>query len=477
MIPVVMSGGSGTRLWPLSRKQKPKQFLPLVNNHTMFENTLLRLNSVSDIEAPIVVCNEDHRFMVAEQLKDLDIDNSVIVLEPQGRNTAPAIASAAFTALKNTTDDTDPVLLVLAADHEILDVKVFHDAINDAEQAALSGALVTFGIVPDSAHTGYGYIKADKQNTSAISYPVKKFVEKPDAATAERDLTSGEYYWNSGMFMFKASVLISELEKYSPEIVAACKLAVNNAETDLDFIRLENASFATCPAESIDYALMEKTNKTEVVPLNSGWSDVGSWASLWQVSDKDDNNNVIKGDVITEDVYNTYIHSDSRLVTVIGLTDVVVVETDDAVMVVHKDKVQDIKLVATKLAELNREEVNNHRKECRPWGYYDSIDTGSRFQVKRIVVKPGEKLSVQMHHHRAEHWIVVSGTANVTKGEETFMVSENQSTYIPIGEVHALENPGTIPLEIIEVQSGSYLGEDDIVRFDDRYGRSESDAK
>ncbi|MCP4412940.1 MAG: mannose-1-phosphate guanylyltransferase/mannose-6-phosphate isomerase [Gammaproteobacteria bacterium] len=469
MIPVIMSGGCGTRLWPLSRKQKPKQFLPLVNNHTMFENTLLRLKGIANIEPPVVVCNEDHRFMVAEQLKQLGIENSTIALEPVGRNTAPAIAAAAFTALEKDPD-SDPLLLVLAADHEITQVPAFHTAIAEAKEVALSGALVTFGIVPDSAHTGYGYIKAEEGKTGT-AYKVEQFVEKPDQKTAEEYFSSGNYYWNSGMFMFKASVLLKELKQFSPDIIKACEAAVKKAETDMDFLRLHKESFIKSPSDSIDYALMEKTDKAKVVPLDAGWSDVGAWSSLWDISSKDNNNNVVKGDVITDSVQNSLIHSENKLVTVTGIDDVVVVETDDAVMIASKERSQDVKIIGDMLKQEGRDEINNHRKVYRPWGYYDSIDSGNRFQVKRIVVKPGEKLSVQMHHHRAEHWIVVSGTANVTKGDETFMVSENQSTYIPIGEVHALENPGTIPLEIIEVQSGSYLGEDDIVRFDDRYGR------
>ncbi|MCP3672940.1 MAG: mannose-1-phosphate guanylyltransferase/mannose-6-phosphate isomerase, partial [Gammaproteobacteria bacterium] len=374
----------------------------------------------------------------------------------------------------HSNDDSDPLLLVLAADHEITDLSAFHQAITHASQAALSGALVTFGIVPLSAHSGYGYIKANKENDADVSFPVDKFVEKPDLATAEKYVASGDYYWNSGMFMFKASVLLRELEKYSPEIIYACKAAVENANLDLDFLRLDKEAFAKNPSDSIDYALMEKTDKAMVVPLDAGWSDVGAWSSLWEISTKDEFNNVTKGDVITESVKNSYIHSENKLVSVIGLDDVVIVETDDAVMIAHKDRAQDVKVIADKLKAQNRDEINNHRKVYRPWGYYDSIDAGSRFQVKRIVVKPGEKLSVQMHHHRAEHWIVVSGTASVTNGEKTFLVSENQSTYIPIGEIHALENPGAIPLEMIEVQSGSYLGEDDIVRFGDRYGRINS---
>jgi len=475
MIPVVMSGGSGTRLWPLSRKQKPKQFLPLVNQHTMFENTLLRLKGIPTLKSPIVVCNTDHRFMVAEQLHELGIVDSQIVLEPIARNTAPAIAAAAFAAsLSDKSKHDDPILLVLPADHEITDVDEFHKAIAIAEKSALAGALVTFGIVPNSAHTGYGYIKANKSNLNENSFPISEFVEKPDQTTAEHYLESGDYFWNSGMFMFKASVLISELEKHSPEIIAACKTSVENALTDLDFLRLDTKSFTSSPADSIDYALMEKTDKAVVVPLDAGWSDVGAWTSLWELADKDKNNNVLTGDVIVESVTDSYVHSENKLVTLIGLDNVIVIETDDAVLIADKNKVQDIKLIVNKLIKQNRDEVNNHRKVYRPWGYYDSIDAGDRFQVKRIVVKPGEKLSVQMHHHRAEHWIVVSGTANVTKGEETFLVTENQSTYIAIGEIHALENPGAIPLEMIEVQSGSYLGEDDIVRFDDRYGRTDT---
>jgi mannose-1-phosphate guanylyltransferase len=471
MIPVVMSGGSGTRLWPLSRKQKPKQFLPLVNKHTMFENTLLRLEGIINLNSPIVVCNNEHRFMVAEQLAGLDIGGSQIALEPVGRNTAPAIAAAAFAALSK---HDDPVLLVLPADHEITDVAEFQKAIAIAEKSALEGALVTFGIVPDSAHTGYGYIKADKSNHGVSNFPIMKFVEKPNQSKAEEYVQSGDYFWNSGMFMFKASVLINELEKYSPEIVAACKASVENAVIDLDFLRLDSKSFTSSPADSIDYALMEKTDKAVVVPLDAGWSDVGAWTSLWELAEKDKNNNVLNGDVIVESVNNSYVHSENKLVSIIGLDNVIVIETDDAVLIADKNKVQDIKLIVNELKKQNRDEINNHRKVYRPWGYYDSIDAGDRFQVKRIVVTPGEKLSVQMHHHRAEHWIVVSGTAKVTKGENTFLVSENQSTYIAIGETHALENPGAIPLEMIEVQSGSYLGEDDIVRFDDRYGRSDT---
>jgi len=467
MIPVILSGGSGTRLWPLSRKQKPKQFLPLVDEHTLFENTLRRLEGIDGIQAPIVICNEDHRFMVAEQLLSLGIEGATITLEPVGRNTAPAIAVAALQALN---EDPDAVLTVLPADHQIEDTKAFHDAINLAIKSAENGYLVTFGILPVTAHTGYGYIKTGLSSDHG-AFQVEQFVEKPDHDTAKAYISSGDYSWNSGMFVFRADRYLEELNKSNPKIISACKSALEHSKIDLDFVRLDKEAFEASPSDSIDYAVMEKTSRAKLVKLDAGWSDVGSWTSLWEVSKHDCNNNVTKGDVILSSVTDSYIHSENKLVTVIGLDHIVVVDTDDAIMVAHKDSAQNVKLIADELNKNGRDEINNHRKVYRPWGYYDSIDFGERFQVKRIVVKPGEKLSVQMHHHRAEHWIVVNGTANVTRGKETFLVSENQSTYIPIGEIHALENPGAIPLEMIEVQSGSYLGEDDIVRFDDRYGR------
>jgi len=467
MIPVILSGGSGTRLWPLSRKQKPKQFLPLVNEHSLFENTLRRLDGISGIQAPIVVCNEDHRFMVAEQLLSLGIKGGTITLEPAGRNTAPAIAVAALQALKK---DSDAVLMVLPADHQIENTTAFHDAIQVAVKSAEKGNLVTFGILPTSANTGFGYIKSGK-NSDEGCYHVEQFVEKPDQDTANSYIESGDYSWNSGMFVFRADRYLEELQNSNTDIVSACKTALEKSNTDMDFVRLDKEAFEASPSDSIDYAVMEQTNHAKLVKLDAGWSDVGSWSSLWEVSEQDSNSNVTKGDVILSSVSDSYIHSENKLVTVIGLEHVVVVETDDAVMVADKDHAQDVKLIADELKKNGRAEINNHRKVYRPWGYYDSLDVGERFQVKRIVVKPGEKLSVQMHHHRAEHWIVVNGTASVTRGKETFLVSENQSTYIPIGEIHALENPGSIPLEMIEVQSGTYLGEDDIVRFEDRYGR------
>ena len=469
MKPVVLAGGSGSRLWPKSRAALPKQFLALTSEQTMLQETLQRLDG-SSAANPIVICNDAHRFLVAEQLRQMGGDHGGIILEPVGRNTAPAIALAALHAMQ--TDD-DPVLLVLAADHLIKDSAGFQAAVSKANELAMDGNLVTFGIVPDQAHTGYGYIKGGE--AIGVGMKVDEFVEKPDLATAQQYVDSGNYFWNSGMFMFKASVYLAELKKHAPEMYSICEQAIASESKDLDFIRIDPDIFATCPDDSIDYAVMEKTALAAMVPLDAGWSDVGSWSSLWETADnKDENGNVIVGDAILEGVNNSYINAEERLIAVVGLDDVVVVETKDAVMVANKNKVQDIKNVVNKLKAEQRPEFQFHREVFRPWGSYDSIDNGKRFQVKRITVKPGEKLSVQMHHHRAEHWIVVSGTANVTIGEKTQLVTENESVYIPIGDVHALENPGKIPLELIEVQSGAYLGEDDIVRFSDRYGRTES---
>lgn len=469
MKPVVLAGGSGSRLWPKSRAALPKQFLALTSEQTMLQETLQRLDG-SSAANPIVICNDAHRFLVAEQLRQMGGDHGGIILEPVGRNTAPAIALAALHAMQ--TDD-DPVLLVLAADHLIKDSAGFQAAVSKANELAMDGNLVTFGIVPDQAHTGYGYIKGGE--AIGVGMKVDEFVEKPDLATAQQYVDSGNYFWNSGMFMFKASVYLAELKKHAPEMYSICEQAIASESKDLDFIRIDPEIFATCPDDSIDYAVMEKTALAAMVPLDAGWSDVGSWSSLWETADnKDKNGNVIVGDAILEGVNNSYINAEERLIAVVGLDDVVVVETKDAVMVANKNKVQDIKNVVNKLKAEQRPEFQFHREVFRPWGSYDSIDNGKRFQVKRITVKPGEKLSVQMHHHRAEHWIVVSGTANVTIGEKTQLVTENESVYIPIGDVHALENPGKIPLELIEVQSGAYLGEDDIVRFSDRYGRTES---
>ena len=437
MKPVILAGGTGSRLWPKSRAALPKQFLSLTSEQTMLQETLSRLNGTG-AEKPVLICNEAHRFLVAEQLRQLDTDHGGIMLEPVGRNTAPAIALAALHATK---DGQDPVLLVLAADHLIKQLPEFHGAIQKAQALAEAGKLVTFGIVPSEPHTGYGYIQSGDELDGGFS--VKEFVEKPDMETARSYVDSGKYFWNSGMFMFKASRYLEELSKFNPDILNVCKKAIDTESHDLDFIRVDADIFATCPDDSIDYAVMEKTQAAAMVPLDAGWSDVGSWTSLWDTAEnKDENGNVVVGDAILEGVHNSYINAEERLISVIGLDDVVVVETKDAVMVAHKDKVQDIKKVVGTLKAEKRPEFEFHREVFRPWGSYDSIDNGERFQVKRITVKPGEKLSVQMHHHRAEHWIVVSGTANVTIGEKTQLVTENESVYIPIGDVHALENPG-----------------------------------
>ena len=467
MKPVVLAGGTGSRLWPKSRAALPKQFLSLTSNSTMLQDTITRLKG-TNAEPPVFICNDAHRFLVAEQLRKKNIEHDGILLEPIGRNTAPAIALAALHATKN---ENDPVLLVLAADHLIKDQSAFHSAITKAEALANEGKLVTFGIVPDQPHTGYGYIKAG--NVLNVGFEVAEFVEKPELETAKQYVESGDFFWNSGMFMFKASRYIEELGKYHPEMLEICRRAIETEAPDLDFIRVDSEIFSACPDDSIDYAVMEKTDSAAMVPLDAGWSDVGSWTSLWETADKDDNGNVCVGDTILENTKNSYVNAEQRLVSVIGLEDVIVVETKDAVMVAHKDDAQSIKTVVNRLKAEKRPEFEFHREVFRPWGSYDSIDSGARFQVKRITVKPGEKLSVQMHHHRAEHWIVVSGSANVTIDDNTQLVTENESVYIPIGAVHALENPGKIPLELIEVQSGAYLGEDDIVRFSDRYGRVE----
>ena len=460
-----MAGGTGSRLWPMSRDLMPKQFLKLNGEDTMLQATVKRLQNL-DASAPLVICNEEHRFIAAEQLRQVKQLDHNIILEPVGRNTAPAIALAAMAAI---IKDHDPLLLVLAADHMILNTLAFELAVSKAQQLAKQDKLVTFGIVPTHAETGYGYICCGEATGDAFT--VRRFVEKPDAATAEQYFSSGDYYWNSGMFMFKASRYLAELKQYRPDIYAACELAMAEVNPDLDFIRVNKEAFVACPDDSVDYAVMEKTSAAVVVPLDAGWSDVGSWSSLWDISYKDDDGNVCSGDVLNVGSQNNYVYAETGLVATVGLQDVVVVQTKDAVLVAAKNKVQDIKTVVQRLKAAGRTEHRIHREVYRPWGKYDSIDNGERYQVKRITVKPGEKLSIQMHHHRAEHWIVVSGTANVTVDGKERLLSENQSVYIPLGAVHALENPGKIPLELIEVQSGSYLGEDDIVRFSDRYGR------
>ena len=461
---VIMAGGSGTRLWPLSRAAHPKQFLALHGKGTMLQNTVKRLSGL-DVQSSVVICNEEHRFFVAEQLREID-KLDAIILEPVGKNTAPAIALAALLARED-----DPLLLVLAADHVVQDEVMFTKAVSEALPLAEAGKLVTFGIVPQDANTGYGYIKRGKpQDTGFI---VDQFVEKPSSEVAKDYLASGEYYWNSGMFLFKASRYLEELKKFRPDIYQACKSAMIETDSDLDFLRINKEKFESCPSESIDYAVMEKTNDAIVVPMDAGWCDIGSWSSLWDVSKKDGNGNALVGDVILNDCSNSYVRTDNKLVSAIGVNDLVIVSTKDVVLVAHKNSVQNVKKFTEQLQQEERPEWELHREVYRPWGKYDLIDSGDRYQAKRITVKPGAKLSVQMHHHRAEHWIVVSGVARVTNGDKTFILSENESTYIPIGVIHALENPGKTDLELIEVQSGSYLGEDDIVRFEDRYGRLE----
>lgn len=467
LFPIIMAGGSGSRLWPLSRQLNPKQFLPLADaDFSMLQATIRRLEGL-DAASPRLICNEQHRFLAAEQMRLLGFEQAKILLEPVGRNTAPAIALA---ALQVCSDDEDPVLLVLAADHLIQDNQAFQASIQTALPLAEAGKLVTFGIVPTHPETGYGYI--EKGDNVGGGFMVSRFVEKPDLLTAQDYLASGSYFWNSGMFMFRARRYLEELGHFRPDILAACRAALAGGSQDMHFTRVDQAAFAACPEDSVDYAVMEKTADAVMVPLDAGWSDIGSWSALWDVSDKDERGNVFKGDVLDQQSRNTFVHADSRLVATVGVDDLVIVETKDAVLVAHKDHVQDVKKIVEQLKSDSRNEHINHREVYRPWGVYDSIDNGHRYQVKRITVKPGAKLSVQMHHHRAEHWIVVSGTAKVTNGEKTYLVTENQSTYIPIGQVHALENPGVIPLELIEVQSGSYLGEDDIVRFEDKYGRT-----
>ncbi|WP_110948610.1 mannose-1-phosphate guanylyltransferase/mannose-6-phosphate isomerase [Pseudomonas bohemica] len=469
MIPVILSGGSGSRLWPLSRKQFPKQFLALTGEHTLFQQTLERLQ-FEGMQHPVVVCNKDHRFIVGEQLDALGLETQGIIMEPFGRNTAPAVA---ITAMMLANEGRDELMLVLPADHVIDDQKSLQRALALATVAAERGEMVLFGVPATKPETGYGYIKstADALLPEGVSR-VAQFVEKPDEKRASEFVEAGGYYWNSGMFLFRASRYLEELKKHDPDIYDNCLLTLERSKHDGDNIELDQASFACCPDNSIDYAVMEKTQRACVVPLEAGWSDVGCWSSLWDVHQKDENGNVTKGDVVVQDSRNCMIQGNGKLVTVIGLDNIVVVETKDAMMIAHKDKVQGVKQMVNTLNEQGRTETQNHLEVYRPWGSYDSVDMGGRFQVKRISVKPGASLSLQMHHHRAEHWIVVSGTAQVTCDENVFLLTENQSTYIPIASVHRLRNPGKIPLEIIEVQSGSYLGEDDIERFEDVYGRS-----
>ena len=468
IVPVILSGGSGTRLWPLSREAYPKQFLPLVDQNTMLQNTALRLTGLVDVAAPLVVCNQEHRFMVAEQMRAAGVQPAAVVLEPVGRNTAPAVAVAALHA---QAAGNDPILLVLPSDHVIADVAGFQAAVRRVVPHAEAGRLITFGIVPSAPESGYGYIKAGAPLDDSGICAVERFVEKPDPATAQTYLDSGHYYWNSGMFLFRASAFLAELERFAPAMLAACQQALATDQTDRDFLWLGPEAFAACPKDSIDYAVMEKTEHAMVMPLAVGWNDVGSWTALWEVGQHDADGNIERGDVIGIDTRDSYIDAASRLVATVGVEHLVVVETADAVLVASKDRVQEVKAIVDRLKANHRPEGSMHRKVYRPWGCYDSIDLDARFQVKRIMVRPGACISAQMHHHRAEHWVVVSGTARVHRGDEEFLLTENQSTYIPVGVQHRLTNPGKIPLEIIEVQSGSYLGEDDIVRFEDVYGR------
>jgi len=469
LYPVVLCGGAGSRLWPMSRQLLPKQFLPLLSERTMLQETVERLRGLAGAEPPTVVSNNEHRFLVAEQLRAIGAPPRAQILEPLGRNTAPAVAVAAL-ALERK--DPDSVMLVLPADHLIRDVETFHLAIGKAAAAARAGFLVTFGVRPDHPATGYGYIEggAPIEDHDDV-FRVARFVEKPDAATARKFVERGTFAWNSGMFVLGARRYLEELGRHAPAILAASRAAWEKAATDLDFVRLDEASFAACPADSIDYAVMEKTDAAAVVPVDIGWSDVGSWATLWEVGEKDASGNVLRGDVHVQAAENCYVRAEKRMVSVLGLSDAVVVETDDAVLVASKDEAQKVKDIVGRLDAAKRTEHVSHRRVYRPWGYYESIDAGDRFQVKRLMVKPGAALSLQMHHHRAEHWVVVSGTAKVTRGDEVTLVAENESTYIPIGTKHRLENPGKVPLHLIEVQSGGYLGEDDIVRFEDAYKR------
>lgn len=468
IIPIIMAGGSGTRLWPLSRSLYPKQFLSLINENSLLQETLKRLDGLNCLP-PVIVSNNEHRFIVAEQLRQFGVDDFQIILEPVGRNTAPAVALA---ALKSLELHGDHHMQVLAADHAIQDIEAFHAAVLAAEQESVDNKLVTFGIVPTKPETGYGYIKKGEQVKNSV-FKVNSFVEKPDLETAKNYLEQKCYLWNSGMFMFKASVYLDELKKFRPDILAACKESLSSASTDLDFIRLNSDVFAECPDESIDYAVMEKTQDCVVIPLDADWSDIGSWTSLWEISEKDEHENVSHGDVINYNSRNNYIYSEGSLISTVGVNNLIIVQTKDALLVAQQDNVQDIKKIVEILKKQKRSEHISHREVYRPWGRYDSVERGDRYQVKRITVKPGECLSTQMHHHRAEHWVVVAGTAKVTCGERTFFVTENESTFIPIGTVHTLENPGKIPLEVIEIQSGVYLGDDDIVRLSDKYGRVE----
>lgn len=466
--PVILTGGAGSRLWPVSREHFPKPLLPIFGDQTLLQDTASRLDSIDAVGNPVFVCNEEHRFLVAEQVRTMGKEPEAIMLEPEGRNTAPALTIA---ALYLADKDPDAIMVAMPADHVIPDAVAFTATVEKAGQLAEAGYLVTFGIVADKPETGFGYIRRGDGIEASGGYKVDAFVEKPDAEAAQGYLDAGGYYWNAGIFVLRADRWLEEIGKYQPEILAACKKAMAGSLRDSDFVRADKDAFLASPSDSIDYAVMEKTDKAAVVPMETSWSDVGSWSSIWEVSEQDEQGNVTKGDVLTHGSTNSLFMAEDRCIAAVGLDNIVVIETSDAVLVADKNGCQDVKAIVNQLKQGDREEYRVHSRVYRPWGDYEGIDTGGRYQVKRLTVKPGAKLSLQMHHHRAEHWIVVSGTARVTRGDDVFMLSENESTYIPLGTTHRLENPGNIPLEIIEVQSGSYLGEDDIVRFEDVYNR------
>ncbi|HLB43320.1 MAG TPA: mannose-1-phosphate guanylyltransferase/mannose-6-phosphate isomerase [Gammaproteobacteria bacterium] len=467
IIPVILAGGSGSRLWPVSRSAYPKQLLSLVGNRTMLQDTILRTQAITHILPPVIICNQAHRFLVAEQMQTIGIHDATIIIEPIGKNTAPAVAIAAL-----YRQEDDPILLILPADHLIKDIERFTTVVNDAFTYAQAGKLLTFGVNPTKPETGYGYIKVSHQLNDGNAYCVERFVEKPDLQAAKAYLDSGQYYWNSGMFMFRASQYLAELEQYAPTILQVCKKTIFHSTKDLDFVRLNENLFADCPSNSIDYAVMEKTKNVILLPLQTAWSDIGSWSALYDIQESNQDGNILEGDVVAEEVKNSYLRAESRMLAVVGVSDHIIVETPDAVLVAHKDKSQAIKDMVSRLKQNQRSETDLHRKVYRPWGYYETLYQSECFQVKRISIKPRAKLSLQKHHYRSEHWVVVRGSAQVIRDEETFIISKNQSTYIPIGVKHRLANSTDENLEIIEIQLGDYLGEDDIIRFEDAYGRS-----
>lgn len=471
MIAVILSGGCGSRLWPMSRNNRPKQFIPVIGDQTLFQATVARANLLEDVESCLFVCNEAHRFTVAEQLELSGSRNHQIILEPAARNTAAAIAVATLHAQAENPQD-DPELIVMPSDHVINDIQVFQASVKKARSISDMGALVSLGVIPKTAHTGYGYIRRGKRLASKKhGYHVDGFIEKPDLDTATELVSSPDYYWNSGILLFRASTMIKELEKHAPEVLNAAQLALADSTQDMDFLRLSADAFMKSPSISIDYAVMEHTTHAAVVPMEAGWNDIGTWDAVWDISSKDGTGNVSRGDVTMLNAHDNLVFADHRLVSVVGVKDVIVIETRDSVLIAHRQHSEQVRELVDKLKDNDRKEVVDHRQVHRPWGWYDSVDEGGRFKVKRIMVKPGEKLSLQKHRHRAEHWVVVQGTAEVQCDDRTFLLSENESTYIPLGSVHRLSNPGRIPLEIVEIQSGSYLGEDDIIRIHDNYGR------